>query len=683
MKFSEKWLREWVNPPISTEQLSEQLTMAGLEVDSLEKTAIDALIEVDLTPNRGDCLSVLGIAREVATLNKLNVTPHKVASVKPLLDETLEVEIEAKEHCPRYVGRLIHNIRKNVATPPWMVERLAASGIGSIHAVVDILNYVMLELGQPMHAFDVDKLSAPINVRLAKKNESITLLDNQKVTLQPDTLVIADQKAAHAIAGIMGGAHSAVSEATTNLFLESALFTAELIAGKARRYGLHTDSSFRFERGVDPQLQTQAMERATQLITEICGGIVGTLNEVQHPQFLPKPAKIILRHSRVQKMLGDALAPETVKEILHRLGCKMMEGTHKTEDKQWEVIPPSYRYDLSTEIDLVEDVVRIIGYNNVPTHSPKAHLLFNKKPAGQVPTQRIKQALVDLGYQEVITYSFVDDNLQKQLFPQAAALPLLNPISAEMGVMRLSLWPGLLNTLIYNQNRQQNRLKLFEIGMCFHPTKDQLEQKNWVGGLISGTVINENWDGKPRIADFFDAKRPVESLWQLLGRTEQLTFTPFEHSACHPGQCAKIEVGGNTIGVIGRLHPRIQKALSIDHPVYLFELELKAISEAEIVQFERPSKFPEIRRDIAVIVDEKVSGADLTNNVRKSADSIVREVTIFDVYTGKGIDSGRKSIAIGLILQHPSRTLVDQEVDDIVRTIVTGLERDFSAKLRD
>lgn len=683
MKFSEKWLREWVNPSISTEQLSEQLTMAGLEVDSLEKSATDALIEVDLTPNRGDCLSVLGIAREVATLNKLNVTPHKIVAAKPLLDETLEVSIDAKEHCPRYIGRLIHNIRKNVATPPWLVERLAASGIGSIHAVVDILNYVMLELGQPMHAFDADKLAAPIVVRLAKKHESITLLDNQKVTLQPDTLVIADQKAAHAIAGIMGGAQSGVSETTSNIFLESALFTAELIAGKARRYGLHTDSSFRFERGVDPSLQIQAMERATQLITEICGGIVGTLNEVQHAQFLPKPAKIILRHSRVQKMLGEALAPETVKEILHRLGCKMIEGIYKVDDKQWEVIPPSYRYDINTEIDLVEEVVRIIGYNNVPSHSPKVHLEFNKKPASHVSTQRIKHALVDLGYQEVITYSFVDDNLQKHLFPQATALPLLNPISAEMGVMRLSLWPGLLNTLIYNQNRQQSRLKLFEIGMCFHPSKGQLEQKNWVGGLISGASTNENWDGKPRIADFFDAKKPVEHIWQLLGRTEQLTFTTTEHSACHPGQCAAIEVDGKTIGVIGRLHPRIQKALNIDNPVYLFELELKAISEAHTVQFERPSKFPEIRRDIAVIVDENVSGADLTNNVRKSANSLVRDVTIFDVYTGKGIDSGRKSIAIGLILQHPSRTLVDQEVDDIVRTIVTGLERDFSAKLRD
>jgi len=683
VKFSEKWLREWVNPSISTEQLSEQLTMAGLEIDGLEKTAQDTIIEVDLTPNRGDCLSILGIAREVATLNKLNITPHKVAPAKPLLDETLEVSIEANEHCPRYIGRLIHNIRKNVTTPAWMVERLAGSGIGSIHAVVDILNYVMLEMGQPMHAFDADKLTAPIVVRLAKKHESITLLDNQKVTLQPDTLVIADQKTAHAIAGIMGGLHSAVSETTSNLFLESALFTAELIAGIARRYGLHTDSSFRFERGVDPQLQTQAMERATQLITEICGGIVGTLNEVQHGQFLPKPAKIILRHSRVQKMLGEPLAPEIVKEMLHRLGCKMMEGTNKTEDKQWEVLPPSYRYDLTTEIDLVEEVVRIIGYNNVPTHSPKVHLEFAKRPEAQVSTQRIKHALVDLGYQEVITYSFVDDNLQKQLFPNVASLPLLNPISAEMGVMRLSLWPGLLNTLIYNQNRQQSRLKLFEIGMCFHPQKGQLEQKNWVGGLISGTVTHENWDGKSRIVDFFDAKRPVEHIWQLLGHTEKLTFKPTEHSTCHEGQCASVEVDGKSIGVVGRLHPKIQKDLSIDHPVYLFELELKAITTAATVQFARPSKFPEIRRDIAVVVDEKVLGGDLTANIRRSADYLVRDVTIFDVYTGKGIDSGRKSIAIGLILQHPSRTLVDQEVDDIVRTIVAGLEKDFSAKLRD
>ncbi|MGE3318784.1 MAG: phenylalanine--tRNA ligase subunit beta [Candidatus Berkiella sp.] len=683
MKFSEKWLREWVNPSVSTEELCEQLTMAGLEVDSLEKTANDALIEVDLTPNRGDCLSVWGIAREVAALNKLNVTPHKVAATKSLLDEAFDVIIEAQPECPRYVGRLIHNIRKNAKSPEWLVERLTGSGINTIHPVVDILNYVMLEYGQPMHAFDADKLSAPIMVRLAKKNESITLLDEQKITLQPDTLVIADQKAAHAIAGVMGGLHSAVSETTSNLFLESALFSAEKIAGKARRYGLHTDSSFRFERGVDPLLQVQAMERATQLIVEICGGIPGTLNEVQHAEHLPKQAKIILHHSRVQKMLGESIAPETVKEMLHRLGCKIMEGSNKSDDKQWEVIPPSYRYDLTSEIDLVEEVVRVIGYNNVPTHSPMAHLEFIKMPEAQVSKQRIKRALVDLGYQEVITYSFVDDNLQKQLFPDDAALPLLNPISAEMGVMRLSLWPGLLNTLIYNQNRQQNRLKLFEMGMCFHPRKEGLEQANYIGGLISGSVTNENWDGKPRVADFFDAKLPIEHLWQLLGHTEKLTFVPAQNSACHPGQCARIENKGKPIGIMGRLHPKIQKALGIDSAVYLFELDLKSISEAPKVQFERPSKFPEIRRDIAVIVDDKVLSSDLINNVRKSADSVVREVTIFDVYTGKGIDSGRKSIAIGLILQHPSRTLVDQEVDDIVHTIVTGLERDFSAKLRD
>jgi len=683
VKFSEKWLREWVNPSVSTEELCEQLTMAGLEVDSLEKTANDALIEVDLTPNRGDCLSVWGIAREVAALNKLNVTPYKVGATKSLLEQTFEVVIEAQQECPRYVGRLIHNIRKNAKTPDWLVERLTGSGINTIHPVVDILNYVMLEFGQPMHAFDADKLSTPIVVRLAKKNESITLLDEQKVTLQPDTLVIADQKAAHAIAGVMGGLHSAVSETTSNLFLESALFTSDLIAGKARRYGLHTDSSFRFERGVDPQLQVQAMERATGLIVEICGGIPGTLNEVQYAQYLPKPAKIILHHSRVQKMLGESIAPEAIKEILHRLGCKMMEGTHKTDDKQWEVLPPSYRYDLTSEIDLVEEVVRVIGYNNVPTHAPTAHLQFIKTPEARVSKQRIKRALVDLGYQEVITYSFVDDNLQKQLLPNETALPLLNPISAEMGVMRLSLWPGLLNTLIYNQNRQQNRLKLFEMGMCFHPKKGGLEQTNWLGGLISGTVSKENWDGKPRIADFFDIKLPVEHLWQMLGHTNKLTFVPSEHSACHEGQCARIEVDGKAIGVLGRLHPKIQKSLDISNPVYLFELSLEAITQAPSVSFERPSRFPEIRRDIAVIVDDKVLASDLISNVRSSADSVVREVTIFDVYTGKGIDSGRKSIAIGLILQHPSRTLVDQEVDDIVRTIVTGLERDFSAKLRD
>lgn len=683
MKFSEKWLREWVNPALTTEQLAEQLTMAGLEVDSVEKTAHDTSIEVDLTPNRGDCVSILGIAREVAALNKLTITPHKVTAVKATCEDEFEVLIQAEAECPRYVGRMIRNIRQDATTPSSITERLAASGIGAIHPVVDILNFVMLELGQPMHAFDADKLQAPVVVRLAKKNETINLLDQQKVILQADTLVIADQKAAHAIAGIMGGLHSSVTDTTCNLFLESALFSAEQIAGKARRYGLHTDSSFRFERGVDPQLQIQAMERATALILETCGGTAGPITEVQKPTYLPKQPKIVLHHFRVQKMLGESLAPETVKEILHRLGCKVMEGTRKAEDKQWEVLPPSYRYDLTSEIDLVEEVVRIIGYNNVPTHAPKAQLVFTKTPQAQVPTSRIKRVLVDLGYQEVITYSFVADNLQKQLFPEEKGLALLNPISADMGVMRVSLWPGLINTLIYNQNRQQNRLKLFEVGMCFQQHKDKLEQSNWLGGLISGTAGKENWDGKPRAADFFDAKQPIEHLWQLLGHTQKLSFVATTHSACHPGQCATIQIADQPIGVVGRLHPKIQQDLGIDHPVFLFELLLSAINQAPTLTFERPSKFPEIRRDIAVIVDEHIQGGDLITNVRKSADSLLREVNIFDVYEGKGIDSGRKSIAIGLILQHPSRTLVDQEVDEIIQTIVSGLEREFSAKLRD
>lgn len=680
MKLSESWLREWVNPPIDTKTLCQQFTMAGLEIDSVEEVAGETLIEVDLTPNRGDCLSVYGLAREAAVLNRLSIKPLEMQSIPAQVNATFSIEIEAPHDCPRYVGRVIQNIRQ-ADTPSWMIKRLEQSGIRSIHPVVDILNYVMLELGQPMHAFDLQKLKSAIVVRHAKPNETLILLDGQEITLNNKTLVIADKQHALALAGIMGGQDSGVSERTKDIFLESALFSSHLIAGKARQYSLHTDSSFRFERGVDPSLQILAIERATALICEICGGEAGPVLDHKNDKMLPKPLAMTLRHERIQKLLGYDIPEQEVVSILRLLGCQVSALQH--EAKSWQVVPPSFRYDITAEIDLIEELVRIVGYDNVPSRLPHAQIDFVSRQK-HFSFDRIKRILVDLGYQEVITYSFVDEVLQKQLFPEAEMLTLLNPISADMGTMRLSLWPGLLSIAKYNQHRQQTRQKLFEIGMRFLPTENGLIQEEMVSALICGEHFSENWTNPKGNFDFYDIKQPIETFWHLMGNQKPLSFKAMTTlAACHPGQTAEISFEGKSLGIVGRLHPQLEKQLDIAGPLFLFELSMTFFDNVQLTQFEAPSKFPEIRRDIALNVEKALVGETLTDFVRKTAGDILRDVKIFDVYTGKGIAEGRKSIALGLIFQHPSRTLIDSEVDDLVHSLVAGLKKEFHADLRD
>lgn len=678
MKFSEKWLREWINPSLDTKQLIEQLTMAGLEVEACEAIDGDQIMELDLTPNRGDCLSIFGLAREVSTLNRLAFKAMDIPTVSVQIENTVEILNEAPAHCPRYCGRMIQNISVNAKTPAWMQERLERSDIHGIHPVVDVLNYVMLELGQPMHAFDLKKLQGGIVIRLAKAEENITLLDGQTLSLNEETLVISDKHQAHAVAGIMGGEHSGVSAGTTDIFLESALFTAHLLAGKARQYGLHTDSSFRYERGVDPALQIKALERATALILEICGGKAGPISEVMFKETLPPSLKLNLHYPNIQKLLGYEIPEAEVTTILTLLGCELMPNGEKT----WQVKVPSYRYDITAEIDLIEELVRIVGYDKVPSHLPQTQVQFNPTPQ-QMPMLRVKQALVDLGFQEIITYSFVDEALQKQLFLEQEALTLLNPISADMGVMRLSLWPGLLTTLKYNQHRQQQRLKLFEVGMCFTPQGSGLEQAERVAGLIYGDYANSHWGTQKRSFDFYDMKRPVEKLWDLMGHSEVLKFEPFNHPACHPGQCAQIRSLQGVHGVVGRLHPKLEQALDLLGPIYLFELNQSFFGHLAVPTFQRPSRFPAIRRDLALIVDKTLPAESLISFVRNETGELLQEAKIFDVYMGKGIDPARKSVAMGLILQHPSRTLIDSEIDDMISKLVTGLKMEFGAQLRD
>lgn len=709
MKFSEKWLREWVNPSLSTKALCDKLTMAGFEIDSIvdarealtadEKEKLiqeipigadlsqylqleDTLIEVDVTPNRGDCLSIQGIAREIAVITEtsLSTLPQPVL---PKLAQipALEIQIEAAQACPRYLARVIQDIHPT-STPLWLKERLRRSDIRSIHPVVDILNYVMLEVGQPMHAFDAQKVQAPLRIRHALEGEKLILLDGQTVTLTSQTLIIADSQGPLALAGIMGGQLSSVGANTHTIILESALFTPHLIAGKARSYGLHTDSSARFERGVDPELQLFAMQRATELICEICQGKPGPILEQVSAQDLPKREWITLENRRIKGLLGHDINPAKIVQILEKLGCTVEPQKHKEADLTWQVLPPSFRGDMMLDVDLIEEIVRIFGYDNIPTTMPVSHLQFTPLSSQKVPLARIKRALIDMGYQEVITYSFVDEALQKQLFSQEA-LALVNPISADMNVMRLSLWPGLLTTLKFNQNRQQHRLKIFETGLRFQTADHNLHQESVLGGLVCGEFAEEQWGIAKRTTDFFDVKNTLISLWDLLGQTQAWIFEPAEHLACHPGQCADIIWQGEKIGILGRLHPRIEKALDLHGPVYLFEVLLRVFNHVPSPVFERPSRFPEIRRDIAVIVDEQVSSGSLISYIQNSGSELLRHVRVFDVYSGKGIDSGRKSVALGLILQHPSRTLVDKEVDEVVRIIVTGLEKEFAAKLRE
>ncbi|MBS0290331.1 MAG: phenylalanine--tRNA ligase subunit beta [Proteobacteria bacterium] len=685
MKISEKWLREWVNPALSIKALCDQLTMAGLEVDSIETKDNDNIIEIDLTPNRGDCLSIMGIAREIAALNNLKTTAIQIESIEPQIQESLQLELKAADKCPCYLGRVIRNTHLN-PTPEWMLQRLEQSDIRAVHPVVDVLNYVMLELGQPMHAFDLDKLKAPVVIRTAIAGETIKLLNEQEVILKEDTLVIADSQQVLAIAGIMGGIESGVGENTKHIFLESALFSAKLLAGKARLYGLHTDSSFRFERGVDPQLQRRALERATSLILEICGGEPGPVIQVMDAKAMPIQAEIVLRFDRVRQILGLEIEDFAIRNHLLAIDCELSEYV-ENDMLALLVKPKPYRSDLANEIDLIEEIARLIGYNNIPNHMPVMSTQFIPDSETNVSVARIKRAFVDMGYQELITYSFVDGALQQQLFPELAGLSLMNPISADMDQMRLSLWPGLLNALQYNQNRQQQRFKCFEVGLCFLPQADgTLKQINKVGGLLAGDFAHPSWDVAKRSVDFFDMKQHIEAVWQLLGFKQNLTFQRSDESRCypfHPGQSALLMWQAKEVGSLGRLHPSLCKALEIDGAVYLFEMDIALLAHCQVPVFQRPSRYPEIHRDIAVIVDQHVLSDSLINFVRESAVEIVRDVRIFDVYTGKGIDSGRKSIAMGLILQHPSRTLVDKEVEDLIHSIVLGLKTEFGAELRE
>ncbi len=637
----------------------------------------DVTLEIDLTPNRGDCLSIAGIAREVSALTGAKLKSPAIKPVTAKHRRRIAIKLDAPRDCPHYVGRVITDINPAAATPMWMKERLRRSGVRSIHPVVDVTNYVMLELGQPMHAFDLDKLHGAVHVRRADKNETLVLLDGKRIQPEAGSLLIADDRQPLALAGIMGGLDSAVSDTSRHLLLESAWFRPEAISLRARSHGLQTESSQRFERGVDPALQRLAMERATSLLLGITGGKPGPVVEQMAHRDLPRVSPISLRSARVEKLLGMSVPLKTIEAILRRLGMKM-----KKSGSNWTVTPPAYRSDISREVDLIEEIVRVHGYNKVPSRLPRAEMSARPVPESNAGESRLRAALVDRDYQEIITYSFVDAKTQALIDPQTAPAQLANPISADMAVMRTTLWPGLLQAIAYNQNRQQTRVRLFEIGRTFLPQGPDVVQERMLGGAVYGEALAEQWGTPRREVDFYDAKADIEALMALAGIGLETRFRPGRHPALHPGQTAEIWHLDQRAGVTGLLHPEIQSRLGLDHPVVLFELQISRLQRINVPIFREFSKFPSIRRDIAIIVPETTLAQVVVDCVQKVTGKLLVNLELFDEYRGKGIDSGRKSLALGLTLQDSSRTLNDDEVERVMREVISTLESELGAQPR-
>jgi phenylalanyl-tRNA synthetase beta chain len=638
----------------------------------------DTLIDIDLTPNRGDCLSVRGIAREVAALNDISWQDITIDKVESGLSGETIATVNEPLHCPNYLTRLIKNVNCNASVPLWMSERLRRSGLRSHSLAVDITNYVMMELGQPMHAFDAGKIDGSICVRMAIEGESLTLLDGQSVDLKNNTLVIADDSKVLAIAGVMGGQESAVSTETTEIIFESAHFKPELLAGVARSYGLATDSSYRFERGVSSDLQHNAMERATELLVRFAGGEVQGVQQITHEDLLPQNKEITLFVSNVNRLLGMTLTLVEVRNYLSRLGMQITEMS----ENQLLVNVPQYRFDISIEADLIEEIARIHGYNEIPLAPITASFQAHKTLETKLDIEHLRQLLVDLGYSESINYSFVCPDKQQQIYGRVEPITLLNPLSKELSQMRVGLFVGLLNAYHFNLSRQQINQRLFEVGLCFDKKSGELEQKNYVAGLIAGHEGEHDWSLEKRAYDFYDLKGDLEALFGA--SMANIRFEPSEHIALHPGKSAAITKNGITIGYLGELHPRLMKALSLTQVPLLFEIEVDALLSKTLPKYQALSKYPSISRDLSLIMEEHVSFFDVSASIQSIQHDVpLKKLDLFDVYQGKNIGEGKKSMAIGLTLQHSDRTLVDSEVNDYMSAILLKLEEKFNITLRE
>ena len=642
----------------------------------------DQLIDIDLTPNRGDCLSVQGIARELKVLADGDYHPLDIADISATSDVQVEVELADSNACTRYLSRVVSGINPAATTPLWMQERLRRSGVRPISPVVDITNYVMIELGQPMHAFDLAKLSEKIIVRQSRAGEKITLLDDSEATLDGDTLVIADASGAIAIAGVMGGAHSAIDGETVDIVLEAAHFTRKAAAGKARRYGLHTESSHRFERGVDPQLPPQAMQRATELVLEICGGEAGAIVEQSNDSALQLKPAVDIRLERLISLLGMPLEATEVDGIFNRIADSVV-----FDNNVWSVTPPSYRFDIEREADLVEEVARVKGYDNIPTAMPRIAPRSVAASEVSIGVRQIRQSFVARDYREAITYSFVDPEVLA-LFDQEKPVKLSNPLADNMAVMRTSLIPGLMNALQFNRNRQHDRIRLFEIGATYHRVDGGFQEKQTLAGVVTGPLLPTQWGAdNSKIVDFFDVKGDLEAVLALTGHKKPIIFNEFEHIALHPGQLSSLhrekQSSSDTVelGWLGRLHPTLEKQYGVNQ-VFAFEIDLDKALQAQLPVFASVSRFPSIKRDLSIVVDNDVLVSDLVNVVRDKIGVALIKVELFDVYRGQGIPDNAKSISLSLVLQHADKTMTDDEAEGFMEAALSVLADRFGGHLR-
>ena len=636
----------------------------------------DAVIEVDLTPNRADCLSVRGIARDVAASCEAEFTPVEIPAVAPANDARFPITLEAPEDCPRYVGRVIRGIDPTAQTPLWMVESLRRCGLRSISPTVDVTNYVLLELGQPMHAFDLERLDGEVIVRRARNGEKLVLLDETEAELDEDILAICDRSGPVAIAGIMGGLDSGVTAQTRDILFESAFFNPATIMGKARRFGMHTDASHRFERGVDPAGQEQAVERATQLLIEIAGGEAGPNLVAESREHVPSNQPVILRPGRVNAVIGCDIPEDSVASILDRLGMEVSR-----EGDAWRVLAPSSRFDIAIEEDLIEEIARIYGYDAIPEAPVSGELAPETTRGHRVSLDRVRSMLCAAGYQEAINYSFVDHRQLEIIGHDRFVLPLANPLSSDLDVMRTSLLPGLLTSLARNVRRQQGRVRLFETGVAFLQ-REEMQEIERVAAVATGDNLPEQWGVTSREIDFYDVKGHVEALFALKGRSQALSFEAGDLPWMHPGASAAIRLDGTSVGWLGAVHPEVLKAFDVKKSVFAFEIDLELLLAREVPYAKEISRFPSIRRDIAVMLPTKVSFNDVESCVREEAGEYLEDIVVFDVYAGNNLKDGYKSLAIGLIFNNVSSTLRDEDVDPAIQGVVSTLESHLGAQLR-
>lgn len=644
----------------------------------------DQLITIKLTPNRADCLSLLGIARELSALTGAPLilpVPHDAAPVAASHQDQRTIILDAPAACPRYCGRILRGVNAQARTPGWIKQRIERSGIRSISAVVDITNYVMLELGQPLHAFDDAKLVGAIHVRYPQPDERLLLLNGQEIQPKPDMLLIADEQRALALAGVMGGEPSSVTAASTDIFLESAFFAPASIVGKARTLGFSSDASHRYERGVDFNLPRLAIERATALILACGGGQAGSITEAVSPEHLPCRSPVVLRPARATKVLGIDVTPERAAALLRGLGLSVaQEGDHLV------VTPPSFRFDIEIEEDLIEEIARLHGYDNIPSVPPVAQAAMMPAAEFSRGPMQIRQAIAQRDYHEIVTYSFVDAAWEAD-FSSATAntqpIILANPIASNMSVMRSTLVGGLVDTLVTNRKRQTERVRLFELGRCFFRTSNSapvpgFDQPLRVAGLAAGFAAPEQWGVSARRVDFYDVKADVEVLFS----PQELSFEPVIHPALHPGRSARVMLNHQPVGVLGELHPRWVEKYSLGQAPVVFELELAALLMIPPTEYTEVSRLPTVIRDLALVVPQTQASSAVRNALLAAAPALVRDIMLFDVYQGKGLNENQKSLAFHIVMQDTQRTLEDAEIEDVVAKLLVVAQNDFGASLR-